>query len=75
MIVPMVAPTLGAALLAHGGWRIVHAALVGIVLLLAVSLRFTESALRPKQPHGSTGHCPQLSSRADAPYLSRLHSG
>ena len=46
MIVPMVAPILGAALLAWGGWRSIHAVLVGIgvVLLLAMSLGFKESA-------------------------------
>ncbi len=46
MIVPMIAPTLGAALLALGGWRIIHAVLagIGVVLLLAMSLGFAESA-------------------------------
>jgi len=46
MIVPMIAPTAGAALLALGGWRLIHAVLagVGLLLLLAMSLGFTESA-------------------------------
>src|SRR3981189_3238890 len=46
MIVPMIAPTAGAALLALGGWRIIHAVLagVGLLLLLAMSLGFAESA-------------------------------
>jgi MFS transporter, DHA1 family, multidrug resistance protein len=46
MIVPMVAPTAGAALLALGGWRVIHGVLagVGFVLLLAMLLGFTERA-------------------------------
>src|SRR5262245_32186193 len=46
MVVPMIAPTVGAALLALGGWRIIHAVLagVGLLLLLAISLGFAESA-------------------------------
>jgi DHA1 family bicyclomycin/chloramphenicol resistance-like MFS transporter len=46
MIVPMIAPTAGAALLALGGWRLIHAALagVGLLLLLAMVLGFAESA-------------------------------
>jgi DHA1 family bicyclomycin/chloramphenicol resistance-like MFS transporter len=46
MIVPMIAPTAGAALLALGGGRLIHAVLagVGLLLLLAMSLGFTESA-------------------------------
>jgi DHA1 family bicyclomycin/chloramphenicol resistance-like MFS transporter len=46
MIVPMIAPTAGAALLALGGWRIIHAVLagVGLLLLLAMLLGFSESA-------------------------------
>jgi DHA1 family bicyclomycin/chloramphenicol resistance-like MFS transporter len=46
MVVPMIAPTVGAALLALGGWRIIHAVLagVGLLLLLAMSLGFAESA-------------------------------
>jgi DHA1 family bicyclomycin/chloramphenicol resistance-like MFS transporter len=46
MVVPMIAPTAGAALLAVGGWRIIHAVLagVGLLLLLAILLGFTESA-------------------------------
>jgi DHA1 family bicyclomycin/chloramphenicol resistance-like MFS transporter len=46
MIVPMIAPSAGAALLALGGWRIIHAVLagVGLLLLLAMVLGFAESA-------------------------------
>src|ERR1700704_766676 len=46
MIVPMIAPTAGAALLALGGWRLIHAVLagVGLLLLLAILLGFAESA-------------------------------
>jgi MFS family permease len=46
MIVPMIAPTAGAALLALGGWRVIHAVLagVGLHLLLAMLLGFAESA-------------------------------
>jgi len=46
MIVPMIAPTAGAALLALGGWRVIHAVLagVGLLLLLAILLGFAESA-------------------------------
>ena len=46
MVVPTIAPTAGAALLALGGWRIIHAVLagVGLLLLLAMSLGFAESA-------------------------------
>src|ERR1700716_1518987 len=46
MIVPMIAPTAGAALLGLGGWRVIHAVLagVGLLLLLAMSLGFSESA-------------------------------
>jgi len=46
MIVPMIAPTAGAALLALGGWRLIHAVLagVGLLLLLAMLLGFAESA-------------------------------
>ena len=46
MAVPMIAPTAGAALLALGGWRLIHAALAGIgcLLLLAMGLGFAESA-------------------------------
>jgi DHA1 family bicyclomycin/chloramphenicol resistance-like MFS transporter len=45
-IVPMVAPTAGAALLALGGWRLIYTTLVavGLVLLLAILLGFNESA-------------------------------
>jgi DHA1 family bicyclomycin/chloramphenicol resistance-like MFS transporter len=44
--VPMIAPTAGAALLALGGWRVIHAALagIGLLLLLAMFLGFAESA-------------------------------
>src|SRR5712664_647350 len=46
MIVPMIAPTAGAALLALGGWRLIHAVLagVGLLLLLTMLLGFAESA-------------------------------
>jgi DHA1 family bicyclomycin/chloramphenicol resistance-like MFS transporter len=46
MIVPTIAPSAGAALLALGGWRLVHAVLagIGLLLLLTISLGFTESA-------------------------------
>jgi DHA1 family bicyclomycin/chloramphenicol resistance-like MFS transporter len=46
MVVPMIAPTAGAALLALGGWRAIHGVLagVGLLLLLAMLLGFTESA-------------------------------
>jgi DHA1 family bicyclomycin/chloramphenicol resistance-like MFS transporter len=46
MIVPMIAPTAGAGLLALGGWRVIHAVLagVGLILLLAMVLGFAESA-------------------------------
>ena len=46
MVVPMIAPSAGAALLALGGWRAIHAALagVGLLLLLVILLGFAESA-------------------------------
>jgi DHA1 family bicyclomycin/chloramphenicol resistance-like MFS transporter len=46
MVVPMIAPTAGAALLAFGGWRAIHAVLagVGLLLLLAILIGFAESA-------------------------------
>jgi DHA1 family bicyclomycin/chloramphenicol resistance-like MFS transporter len=46
MVVPTIAPTAGAALLALGSWRLIHAALagVGLLLLLAMLLGFAESA-------------------------------
>ena len=46
MIVPMIAPTAGAALLALGGWRAIHAALAGVggLLLLIILIGFAESA-------------------------------
>src|SRR5712664_4204984 len=46
MIVPMIAPSAGAALLTLGGWRFIHAALaaVGLLLLLAMLFGFAESA-------------------------------
>ena len=45
-IVPMIAPTAGAALLTLGDWRLIYGALVavGLVLLLAMSFGFNESA-------------------------------
>jgi MFS transporter, DHA1 family, multidrug resistance protein len=46
MIVPTIAPAAGAALLALGGWRVIHAVLagVGLLLLLAILLAFAECA-------------------------------
>ena len=46
MTVPMIAPSAGAALLALGGWRVIHAVLagIGVLLLLAMLLGFAESA-------------------------------
>jgi MFS transporter, DHA1 family, multidrug resistance protein len=46
MIVPMIAPSAGAALLTLGGWRAIHGVLagVGLFLLLAIWLGFAESA-------------------------------
>lgn len=46
MVVPMIAPTAGAALLGLGGWRVIHAMLagVGLLVLLAMLLGFAESA-------------------------------
>ncbi len=46
LVVPMIAPTVGAELLWLGGWRLIYGVLVGvgIVLLLAMSLGFEESA-------------------------------
>ena len=45
MVVPMIAPSAGAALLALGGWRVIHAVLagVGLLLLLAMVIGFAES--------------------------------
>ncbi len=46
MVVPMIAPSAGVALLALGGWRAIHAVLaaVGLLLLLAMLIGFSESA-------------------------------
>jgi DHA1 family bicyclomycin/chloramphenicol resistance-like MFS transporter len=46
MIVPTIAPAAGATLLALGGWRVIHAVLagIGLLLVLAMLLGFTESA-------------------------------
>ncbi len=46
VIVPTIAPTAGAALLAFAGWRAIHALLAGVgsLLLLVMVLGFTESA-------------------------------
>jgi MFS transporter, DHA1 family, multidrug resistance protein len=46
MVVPIIAPSAGAALLALGGWRAIHAVLagVGVVLMLAMGLGFSETA-------------------------------
>jgi DHA1 family bicyclomycin/chloramphenicol resistance-like MFS transporter len=46
MVVPMIAPTAGASLLALAGWRAIHAVLagVGLLLLLSMLIGFAESA-------------------------------
>jgi MFS transporter, DHA1 family, multidrug resistance protein len=46
MTVPMIAPTVGAALLELGSWRLIYGTLaaVGFLLLLVILLGFTESA-------------------------------
>jgi MFS transporter, DHA1 family, multidrug resistance protein len=46
MVVPMIAPSAGVALLALGGWRTIHAVLagIGLLLLLAMLIGFAESA-------------------------------
>src|SRR6266853_6632504 len=46
MVIPMIAPSAGVALLALGGWRAIHAVLaaVGLLLLLAMLIGFSESA-------------------------------
>jgi DHA1 family bicyclomycin/chloramphenicol resistance-like MFS transporter len=46
MVVPMMAPTAGVALLAFGGWRTIHAVLAGVgtLLLMAMLFGFSESA-------------------------------
>jgi DHA1 family bicyclomycin/chloramphenicol resistance-like MFS transporter len=46
MVVPMIAPSAGAGLLALGGWRAIPVALagVGMLLLLTMSIGFAESA-------------------------------
>jgi DHA1 family bicyclomycin/chloramphenicol resistance-like MFS transporter len=46
MVVPMIAPTAGVALLDLGGWRVIHAVLAGIgaLFLPVVVLGFSESA-------------------------------
>ena len=46
MVVPMIAPTAGAALLSVAGWRAIHAVLAGVgtLLLLAILLGFSETA-------------------------------
>jgi DHA1 family bicyclomycin/chloramphenicol resistance-like MFS transporter len=45
MVVPTIAPTAGAALLALGGWRTIHAVLagIGLLLLLLIWIGFAES--------------------------------
>jgi MFS transporter, DHA1 family, multidrug resistance protein len=45
MVVPMIAPTAGATLLALGGWRAIHAVLagIGLLLLLLIWIGFAES--------------------------------
>jgi DHA1 family bicyclomycin/chloramphenicol resistance-like MFS transporter len=46
MVVPMLAPSVGAALLAFWGWRAIHAVLAGVgtFLVLAIALGFNENA-------------------------------
>ena len=46
MVVPMIAPSAGATLLALGGWRVIHAVLagIGLLLLVAILIGFTECA-------------------------------
>jgi len=46
LIVPMIAPTVGAALLELGSWRMIHAVLagIGLLLLLVILIGFAESA-------------------------------
>jgi DHA1 family bicyclomycin/chloramphenicol resistance-like MFS transporter len=46
MVVPMIAPTAGVALLAFAGWRSIHVVLAGVgtLLLLAMLFGFSESA-------------------------------
>jgi MFS transporter, DHA1 family, multidrug resistance protein len=52
-IAPIIAPTLGVAVAAMGGWRAIYGALAagGVVLLAIASLRLGES--HPIRPHGS----------------------
>jgi len=75
MIVPMMAPTAGAALLALGGWRLIHAVLagIGLLLVLAMMLGFAERTDRPGQPADSLRPRPQLSSRLAESHLPWLH--
>jgi len=46
LIVPMIAPTVGAALLEFGSWRMIHGILagIGLILLLVILIGFAESA-------------------------------
>jgi len=46
LIVPMIAPTVGAALLELGSWRMIHGVLagIGLLLLLVILIGFAESA-------------------------------
>jgi DHA1 family bicyclomycin/chloramphenicol resistance-like MFS transporter len=48
MVVPMLAPNVGVGLMALGGWRMIHATLAGVslLLLLAMLVGFDESAAR-----------------------------
>jgi MFS transporter, DHA1 family, multidrug resistance protein len=70
MIVPMIAPTAGAALLTLDGWRVIHAVLagVGLLLLLAMLLGFAESA-RIDPANRLVPSVIALSSCPDAPHL------
>jgi len=52
MVVPMIAPSAGAALLALGGWRVIHGVLAGIGLLLLLDCRvYDEAGLSGHRPH------------------------
>src|ERR1700730_10696899 len=75
-IVPMIAPTAGAALLAIDGWRVIHAVACRDRPPFAAGnvagLR-RERKGRPRQPTGPVHHRPQLSACPDAPPLPWVH--
>ncbi|MEI9982191.1 MAG: MFS transporter [Aliidongia sp.] len=78
MVVPMLAPTVGAALLGLVGWRGIHAVLagIGLLLLLAISFGFAESArLDPANRMVPSVVAPQLSAGPDPSARARLYSG